>query len=247
METELLEQLIKNTQSKSNMNLVVSGKENPITTTFKAPILLDKSRKYEIALTNLDTYYSFPNINNTNNQFQYKNARWQTKMIILETGSYEISGIQKEICKKIDGKEDIELKANRATLKCKLFIRKGCKVNFNVNNSLASVLGFDTKEYGSGEHFGENIVNIMQVNTIMVNLDIVTNSYINGTIAPVIYNFFPNVSPGVKIVQSPINLVYLPITVDTINRIKVWLTDQNHTPLDFRGEELTIRFHLREC
>ena len=87
----------------------------------------------------------------------------------------------------------------------------------------------------------------MQVNTIMVNLDIVTNSYINGTTAPVIYNFFPNVSPGVKIFQSPINLVYLPITVDTINRIKVRLTDQNHTPLDFRGEELTIRFHLREC
>ena len=55
MEAELLEQLIKNTQSKSNMNLVVSGKENPITTTFKAPILLDKTRKYEIALTNLDT------------------------------------------------------------------------------------------------------------------------------------------------------------------------------------------------
>ena len=168
-------------------------------------------------------------------------------MIILETGSYEISGIQKEIRKQIDGKEDIEVKANRATLKCKLFIRKGCKVNFNVNNSLASVLGFNTKEYGPGEHFVENIVNIMQVNTIMVNLDIVTNSYINGTIAPVIYNFFPNVSPGVKIVQSPINLVYLPITVDTINRIKVWLTDQNHTPLDFRGEELTIRFHPREC
>ncbi len=97
--------------------------------------MLDKTRKYEIALTNLDTYYSFPNINKTNNQFQYKNARGQTKMIMLETGSYGISGIQKEIRKQIDGKEDIELKANRATLKCKLFIRKGCKVNFNVNNS----------------------------------------------------------------------------------------------------------------
>ena len=120
-------------------------------------------------------------------------------MIILETGSYEISGIQKEIRKQIDGKEGIELKANLTTLKCKLFIRKGCKVNFNVNNSLASVLGFNTKEYGPGEHFVENIVNIMQVNTIMVNLDIITNSYVNRTMALVLYNLFPNVSHCVKI------------------------------------------------
>ena len=28
-------------------------------------------RKYEIALVNLETYYSFPNVDDTNNQFSY--------------------------------------------------------------------------------------------------------------------------------------------------------------------------------
>ena len=247
MDKNLLKQIVGNTQSKSNLNIVVSGRENPIVTTYKTPILLNKTSRYEIALTNLDTYYSFPNIDETNNQFKYRNTKGQWKMIRLETRSYEITGIQKEIRKQIDGKEDIILKANRATLKCGLSIRKGCMVNFKVENSISSVLGFDKNEYGDDEYYGEHIVNIMQVNTIMVNLDIITDSYVNGTIAPVIYNFFPKLSPGVKIVQSPINLIYLPIIVDTINQIKVLLTDQNHKPLDFRGEKLNIRFHLREC
>ena len=65
--------------------------------------------------------------------------------------------------------------------------------------------------------------------------------------APVIYNCFPNVSPDEKIVQSPINLVYLPVIVDTINCIKVWFTDQNHNLLNFRGEVSAIRDGLKLC
>ena len=154
MEAELLQTIADNTDAKDSFYIVVTTKESSTVTSFSPPIIFRQRNNgdtnYEMALVGLNTYYSFPNINKTNNQFQYKNARGQTKMIILETGSYEISSIQKEIRKQIDGKEDIEVKANRATSKCKLFIRKGCNVNFNVNNSLASVLGFDTKEYGPG-------------------------------------------------------------------------------------------------
>ena len=106
-------------------------------------------------------------------------------------------------------------------LKYKLFIRKGCIVNFKVNNSLASALGFDRKANRSGEHFGENIPKNIQVNIIMVNLDGATKLYINGAMAPVIYNFFPNNSLGVKILQMLIYLVYLQITVNAIKRMKL--------------------------
>ena len=64
--------------------------------------------------------------------------------------------------------------------------------------------------------------------------------------APVVYNFFPNAAPGQKILVAPDNLIYLPVTVDVISTLLVWLTDQNGELLDLRGDELTIRFHLRE-
>jgi len=65
-------------------------------------------------------------------------------------------------------------------------------------------------------------------------------------LAPVIYSFFPNVAPGYKIVRNVENPIYLPVNKTQINNITVWLTDQSYNPLNFRGETITIRFHLRK-
>ena len=68
----------------------------------------------------------------------------------------------------------------------------------------------------------------------------------HGEQTPVVYNFFRNAAPGKKILEAPHNLIYLPVTVDVISALSVWLTDQHGKLLDLRGEELTIRFQLRE-
>jgi len=54
----------------------------------------------------------------------------------------------------------------------------------------------------------------MNINSIPVNIDIITGSYVNGKMQPVIYSFFPNVSPGYKIVEKPPHLKYIPVTLD---------------------------------
>ena len=53
-------------------------------------------------------------------------------------------------------------------------------------------------------------------------------------------------SPGYKIIENPQNLLYPSITSDTIHSIIIWLTDQNGNELNLRGENLSMRFHLRE-
>ena len=120
-----------------------------------------------------------------------------------------------------------------------------CKVSFDVPNSLASVLGFKQDiAYGVGRHVSEKLVNIKSVNYILVHCNIIHSSYMRGQHAPVVYNFFLNAVPGQKILEAPHNLIYLPVTVDVISTLSVWLTDLEH--LDLHGEKLTIRFHLRE-
>ena len=54
----------------------------------------------------------------------------------------------------------------------------------------------------------ENPVNILSVNSVLVNIDIISGSYLNGLRNPTIYSFFPAVSPGYKIIETPANLVY---------------------------------------
>ena len=127
-----------------------------------------------------------------------------------------------------------------------MFLNNNCEVDFMRNYSINSLLGFDSKHYSTGFIESENMVNILTINSILVNMDIISDSYVNGSTQPTIYSFFPDVSPGYKIIENPHNLLYVPITSDTIHSITIWLTDQNGNDLNLRGENLSMRFHLRK-
>ena len=58
-------------------------------------------------------------------------------------------------------------------------------------------------------------------------------------------HFSPNVAPGYRIVRNVENPIYLPVNKTQINNITVLLFDQGNNLLNFRGETITIRFHLR--
>jgi len=119
-------------------------------------------------------------------------------------------------------------------------------VDFLVRNSIASVLGFAQQIYKEGIHESQNVVNILSINSILMNVDVIGGSYVNGKTQNTIYSFFPNVSPRYKIVENPRNLVYLPVVLDKINKMETVVTDQNGKQLNLRGENLTIKCNLRE-
>ena len=84
----LLKQIVNNTEPKRSFSMVVSDNKTTFKTWFKPPIQLDKKKDYEIALINLETYYSFPNIDRSNNCFSYSpdaNVLWFD--IIIPEGS----------------------------------------------------------------------------------------------------------------------------------------------------------------
>ena len=93
-------------------------------------------------------------------------------------------------------KDNIEISANTNTLKSKMIINNNCEVDFKRYNSINSLLEFDSKLYTSGFNESENMVNILTINIILVNMDIISGSYVNGSRQPIIYSFFPDVSPG---------------------------------------------------
>ena len=115
------------------------------------------------------------------------------------------------------GNSDITIPPNFNTLQCILnVVGAKFKVSFSVPNSLASVLCFDRSTYGVSCHASEQLINIMSVNSILVRCNIVHSSYMSGVQASVVYNFIPNAAPGQKILETPSNLIYLPVTVDVI-------------------------------
>ena len=97
-------------------------------------------------------------------------------------------------------KVDTDISANTNTLKFEMFFRNNYEVDFRKDKSINSLLGFHINLYTSGFLESEKIlVNILTINSILVNIDILSGSYVNGSTQPTIYSFFPDVSPGMKL------------------------------------------------
>ena len=253
---DLLKQIERNTKPKESMQLILSNNLTKFNTSFNSPIRLDKDSKYEIALVNLETWYSFPNIDSTNNVLRYSNDGGTTwHEVKIPEGSYELKDLNDEIIQQmrmkrhyneLTNKPYISIEANVNTLKTEMEILDNYKVDFRVTNSFNKILGFKGKVYHAGINSSENIVDILPVNSIFITLDLINGSYVNGVKKNVIYSFFPEVEPGYKIVESPRNLVYLPVNKTEISSIEVSMTDQDGKLLNLRGERITIRLHIRE-
>ena len=204
----------------------------------------------------METYYSFLNIDKSKNCFSYSSGANAPRFdIIIPEGSYHVEDINEFIHRqmrknghydKAIDKDIIEISADTNTLKSEMIINNNCEVDFRQYNSVNSLLGFDSKLYTSGFNEYENMVNILTINNILVNIDIISGSYVNVSIQPTIYSFFQDVSPGYKIIENPSHLIYLPITADMNHSITIWLTDQNGNELNLRGENLLMRFDLKE-
>jgi hypothetical protein len=228
--------------------IIQSGKNSRIETNFVPSLELEGS--YEIALQSIETYYSFPNIDEKNNKIKVSlNNGTSWADLTFAIGCYEHEDINRELQRMVvemGGKrDDIILTANQNTFQTIMTNTAMVQVDFTTENSIRTVLGFDSKIYGHGRHLSEQTVDIMRVNSIFVHTNVIGSAYVNGSQTPVIYSFFPDVSPGGKIIVQPAVLIYLPVSLSVISRLTSWLTDQNNRDLNLRGEELTIKYHLR--
>ena len=250
-----IKNLLQKPSSKDQQQIVISSNKTDFYTRFSPSISLSENKKYEIALMNITSYNSIPNIDASNNLFRYSHDSGTTWTdIILPIGSYELTNINSYIIAKMkannhydttNSKANITLEANNNTLRCILTLATNYQVDFTPANSLATMLGFNSQIYtASGE--APNRVDIMSTSSILVHCSNIAGSYLNGFKEPVLYSFSMNVSPGYKFVEAPVNLVHLPLTTNVIDELHIRLSDQNGKTIDLRNEIVTIRLHIRE-
>ena len=247
MNDEILKQIPKNTKPKQSFQIILSSNLTIFNTKFNPPIHLNKDSSYEIALVNLETYYSYPNIDSSNNTLHFVKHD-KDFSVRIPIGSYEIDDLNKTFADKLKREghgKVVTFTPNLNTLKCVIKVEDGYQIDFR-KSELGALLGFGKNIYSKGYHKSKFPININKISSIFINIDITSGSFVNGTTKPVIYSFFPEVSPGYKIVENPHNLVYLPISTDIIDHINTKITDQDFNELNSRGENITLRFHIRE-
>lgn len=220
--------------------LTLKDRSSVLNATYFPPIDLSRGH-WSIALIGLETYNSIPNITEKNNKLHLEGGGF----VEIQPGTYDIDDLNEVL--KESGK-GIELRANNNTFKSQIRTQEETII-FNRDGSIGPLLGFSrdrvlernaVKFYESDKE-----VDILPINTIRVECNITTNSYLNDRLIHTIYGFFPTVGPGYKIVEAPSNVIYLPVSVEELHHLELRIVDQDDRLVDFRGEEIIVRLHLR--
>ena len=62
-----------------------------------------------------------------------------------------------------------------------MILKDNYEIDFRQHNSISSLLGFHSKLYTSEFHEAENMINILAINSILVNIDIISGGYDHGS------------------------------------------------------------------
>lgn len=162
----------------------------------------------------------------------------------VPTAENSIATGSKKVKNKKDEKTILVLKANHNTFKCE--IKSNKEINFEKPNTIRSLLGFTQKKLPAMKrHYSDYPISITKVNSICIECNLIKNSFNNNTSVHIIHMFYPNALPGYKIVENPSNVIYLPINTRFIDEIVLKITDQNGNLVNFKGEVVTVRLHLK--
>lgn len=231
----------------SSTTITLSGYSSTLSTYFHPEIELDDRFNYSCSLLDFHTYNVVPNVHENNNKFYYSDSGNNPfyYAINVPVGTYEVS----EICEYITNTlqlndNNLVMRGNKNTLKCE--IETDLTIDFTRKDCIGSLLGFSKKILQNEPIYAsDKLVNINHINCIRIECDLTTGSFHNGKGTHTIYEFTPRVAAGYKISEQPRNLIYLPVVRRRINTVNIDIVDQDGDLIDFRGELITCRIHIK--
>ena len=210
-----------------------------LSASYYPPIELKPEFEYYLGLISFGVYNSIPNIDESNNLLHYDN-----KVLEIPIGSYELEDLDSFLKQQLGGDDKISLVGNNNTLRCEL--KSKFRIDFSKPRSVGKLLGFRSGPLDANIiHTSSSQVEILRVIAILIDCNLISSSYINSRENHIIYSF-ANVTPvGYRIIENPSSPIYLPVREKIIDNITLTVTDQSGNLIDFRGEELTVKLHLK--
>lgn len=236
----------------TSLTVSFTGTSSVLRADFFPQIALDPAANYCCGLLDFTSYNSIPNIiNGENSDFIYT-AYGATHTISLPTSMYEIEDILKYL--------KLELRRFKVSLTYEINEASATvQISFNIDvtwigGTLLNVIGFKFTDNETQKIFlknylydSEHIAKITNIDIIRIECDIVSDAYINGKSCHTIHQFSHcKVPPGYKFIEVPQHIVYLPVKEKVIQSIQISIVDQDGKLIDFRGEQISCRIHIKK-
>ncbi|ESO91166.1 hypothetical protein LOTGIDRAFT_153597 [Lottia gigantea] len=164
--------------------------------------------------------------------------------IVDDDGSYEYVAINDYLSEyggSLNGRNNIGFEGNLNLNKIKLILRNNSQVDFNVENSLNTLLGFDKRVY-THSTLAPHKANIENdIDVINIHCNLINGGFFNK------YKRIPTftVPIGYRIIEKPFQTTYLPLN-SFIKDINLEIKDGKNRFIDFGNEEIVIQLHLKQ-
>ncbi|ESO88842.1 hypothetical protein LOTGIDRAFT_165262 [Lottia gigantea] len=162
------------------------------------------------------------------------------KTIRLLPGSYEYVAINEYLSEyggSANGKNNIEFEGNLNVNKIRLILRNNSQVDFNVENSLNALLGFDKQIYTQST-LAPHKVNIENdIDVINIHCNLINGEFFNKYKRQIIYSLPTFTVPiGYRIKEKPFQTTYLPLNSFMIKDINLEIKGGEKGFIDFGND-----------
>ena len=238
------------------LEFILKGEGSDLVVDFREPITIPAGYEAKLGLKGFVCYNNIPNITwDRNNSVLLKAPGKTYEICKLSTGAYELSYIYTHMRKFIetlypnlkDVNENFVLLGDEATSKAEIIFKDNYGIDFNTENSIHEVLGFekDNKFEGKGRYVSKNIVNITNVTQLIFCCNIIEASYINEIQVPFIFNCAINVPPGFRMTRELAKITYKKLNTRQICSIRVWILDEYGRAVNLRQDTLIVTLSLK--
>ena len=200
---------------------------------FSEPIL----NTTKLGFFRLKVYKSVFNVNRRNYKFLYDGKAWsETHVLAVIPGAYQLIEIAELLKEETNG--NVIIDPDKKTMK------NQCSLNFDIENSIAPLLGFRKTVFKQGKYTSQEIIDVLGISSINIHCNVISGVKYNGSNTDILYTFTLIEPPDYLKNIIPTNFLYQNVTKDRIEYIEFHNKDEHGRQIDFKDDVLSFTLHL---
>ena len=247
-------ELILSSHSVKNEN---NNKPSDFQIKYTNPIILDPNKQYEVGLNRIIsmsfTWFNVTKeLNNQTIRYSSDNgSNWVT--FHLPPGVWNYKDFDDFLKSKTStGTQNnpiypITLEFDDTIFRTIISLAQNYQLDLTQGN-FHDLIGFNKKILTNSENISDNIPNLSQDREILnIHCDLISESLVDGDETDIIYSFSTStLTPSFSFTQEPLRVQYNSINKNTINKIRIYITDGKRRIIDLNHSDTAFSLILRE-